>query len=315
MTALTEFVRVRPDAECSVLAEKFTSGYPFPHLCIDDFFADGFIEALARDFPSRDDPDYVRFCMEDGDQVGSNYANNDPASFPGAFARLDRLSADPAFRDYLSRITGIRDLEFDPQYHGGGIRESRSKVFLPVHLDFNYHPQTLSHRRLNFLLYLNDRWEPAWGGNLQLHLDPNVYRDRSLVDSFSPVMNRVLIFETSEKSWHGFDRLDPPEGMSRRAWSIYYYTQVREDGDAIRRRNTEYVEPGLPAKFREGHTLSREDVQLLREMMMRRDDRIAMLYDMRRTFDDRYSHLWNEYEYYLAKSRELEQSLRLETTD
>ena len=308
MTAITDYVRVRSDAECALLAEKFSTAYPFPHLCIDGFFADDFVQALAADFPRRDDPDYARFCLEDGNRVGNNYANNDPSTFPGAFAQLDRLSADPAFREYLSRITGISDLEFDPAYHGGGIRESRSKVFLPVHLDFNYHPQTLSHRRLNFLFYLNERWDPAWGGNLEVHLDPNVYRDRSLVSSYTPAMNRVLIFETSETSWHGFDRLDPPEGVSRRAWSIYYYTRTRDGAETIKRRNTEYVEPGLPARFREGHVLSGEDVQLLREMMLRRDERIAMLYEMRRTFDDRYAHLWNEYEYYLARSRELELS-------
>lgn len=140
-----------------------------------------------------------------------------------------------------------------------------------------------------------------------MHLDPTVHRDQSLVESFAPLLNRVFIFETSETSWHGFDRLDVPAGMSRRAWSIYYYTKDREGAAEIKRRNTEYVEPPLPADLGPGHVLSQQDVELLRTMLKRRDDRIAMLYDMRRTFDDRYAHLWNEYEYYLGKFREREE--------
>lgn len=305
---ITNFVKVPSDHECALLAEKFRNAYPYPHLCIDGFFTDTFVAALSADFPRSADAGYARFCLEDGGKVGKNYANNDPSTFPGAFSALDQLSANHEFRAYLSRITGISDLEFDPQYHGGGIRESRSDVFLPVHLDFNYHPQTLSHRRLNFLLYLNDDWDPSWGGRFELHLDPYTYRDKSLVSSFAPAMNRVLIFETSERSWHGFDRLQPPEGVSRRAWSIYYYTRTRDDESSVKRRNTEYVEPGLPSRFREGHVLTDGDVRLIQEMLKRRDDRIAMLYDLRRTFDDRYSHLWNEYEHYLKKSRHLETS-------
>lgn len=301
---IEDFVTVRSDEECQLLASSFQGAYPFPHVCIDNFFSASFIEALLRDFPRQSDPDYARFCMEDGGKVGENYANGDASSFSPAFRQLDALSSDPAFRDYLARLTGIPGLEFDPDYFGGGIRESRSKTFLPVHLDFNYHPKTLSHRRLNFLLYLNPVWERAWGGNIQVHLDPTVHREKSLVDAFVPMLNRVFIFETSETSWHGFDRLDPPEGMSRRAWSIYYYTKDRDGAADIKRRNTEYVEPPLPAELAPGHVLSEQDVQALQGLLKRRDDRIAMLYEMRRTFDDRYSHLWNEYEYYLGKFRE-----------
>jgi hypothetical protein len=58
----------------------------------------------------------------------------------------------------------------DPAYvefcrqNGGGIRESPSGTFLPVHIDFNHHPRTLHHRRLNLLLYLNEQWDDGLGG-------------------------------------------------------------------------------------------------------------------------------------------------------
>lgn len=304
MTSIDNYLNRRSEQQCAEIAAKFQSAYPYPHVAIDDFFSQSFIEALSADFPRRSDPDYARHCMEDGGQIGENYANADASSFPPAFKALDKLSGTPEFLRYLTMLTGIPDLEFDPDYNGGGLRESRSRAFLPVHLDFNYHPKTLSHRRVNFLLYLNPEWEESWGGNIQVHLDPNVYREKSLVSSVSPILNRVFMFETSETSWHGFDRLRPPEGIARRAWSIYYYTKDRDNAASIKRRNTEYVEPFLPAEFEAGHVLSGQDVQLIKELLKRRDDRIAMLYEMRRTFDDRYAHLWNEYEYYLAKSQE-----------
>jgi hypothetical protein len=55
--------------------------------------------------------------------------------------------------------------------------------------------------------------------------------------------------------------------------------------------------------------LTQAEVDLILEGVGRRDDRIAMLYDLRRSFDSKYSHLWHEYEYYLARSRELERTL------
>lgn len=302
--SINDYLNLRTEDECKVLAEKFQNAYPYPHVCIDNFFSESFMEALSADFPERGSADYSRFCMEDGNKVGDNYANGDVTAFPPAFKQLDGVSSSDEFRDYLSRLTGIPDLEFDPDYNGGGLRESRSKAFLPVHLDFNYHPKTLSHRRLNFLLYLNPTWQESWGGNIQVHKDPNVYREKSLVSSFAPIMNRVFIFETSETSWHGFDKLNPPEGVARRAWSIYYYTKTRDNAAEIKRRNTEYVEPFLPSELSAGHVLTKDDVELIQTMLKRRDDRIAMLYEMRRSFDHNYSHLWNEYEWYVAKYRE-----------
>lgn len=300
-----DLVAVRDSEECRQIAERFACAYPFPHVAIDGFFSDSFAARLIAGFPAAGTPEYDRFC--DGEDRASrrNYANGDPATFPAAFGELDALSGSPEFADYLSRLTGIGALEYDAKYVGAGIRESLAGAMLPPHIDFNYHPDTLSHRRLNFLLYLNPIWDPAWGGNIQMHLDPNVHPGRSLVSSFAPVANRVVVFETSETSWHGFDKLQPPAGTGRRAWSIYYYTRDREGAEAIPRRNTEYVEPPLPGRYREGHVLDAGDIAALGEMLRRRDARIAMLYDVRRGFEDRFSRLWHDYVFWVQRARDL----------
>jgi Rps23 Pro-64 3,4-dihydroxylase Tpa1-like proline 4-hydroxylase len=297
-------INKRSDTETTQLCKQFNSVEPFPHLIVDNFFSDAFIKRLQEEFPVRGQEDYLRFCRQDGGEIGTNYANGDVNAFPPAYKELDALVASKEFRDMVSAITGIPDLEYDPDYFGGGIRESIDG-FLPPHLDFNYHPKTKSHRRLNLLFYFNDDWKEEWGGNLQVHKDPKVHKKDSLVHSYLPARNRCLAFETSEISWHGFDRLNVPEGRARRAFTIYYYTKTRPNAEKIKLHNTEYVEPPLPSHLQPGYQLTAQDVAFLEESFVRRDDRIRMLYELRAEHDGKMAHVWSEYEYYLALSQRL----------
>jgi len=281
---LWQFVRRASADEISRTRASFENADPFPHAVIDDFFTEEFFTRLQQEFP-QPGPDYDRFCIEDGGQVGTNYANGQPSTFPPAFAQLDALVRHRAFREHVAALTGIEALDYDPMYFGGGIRESRSGTFLPPHLDFNHHPRTKFHRRMNLLFYLNEEWQAQWGGNLQVHRDPQ--SGGEVVHSYMPSRNRCLVFETSEHSWHGFDRLRLPPGQSRRAFTIYYYTEHRPDEASVQFHNTEYVEPPLPDRLEPGYVLTEEDVNLLREMIARRDGRIRMLYDIRAQLDAR----------------------------
>ncbi len=282
---LWRYVRKQKPAMLDGMRAQFEAAQPFPHLIVDDFFTPEFFARLQQDFPGPG-LGYDRFCIEDGGQVGTNYANGEVASFPPAFKELDALMQDAGFQRLVTAMTGVEQPEYDATYFGGGIRESRSGTFLPPHLDFNHHPLTKHHRRLNLLFYLNEDWKEEWGGNLQVHRDPTVFRSNdSLVHSYLPARNRCLVFETSETSWHGFDRLRLPPGMTRRAFTVYYYTRHRPDEAKIQLHNTEYVEPPLPAHLRPGHVLTEEDVTLLHEYITRRDDRIRMLYRLRMELD------------------------------
>jgi len=296
------------EAVVGELCLQFQTAEPFPWLVLENFLTENFVDQLVTDFPQQG-PDYARYCLGDDGQIGPNYANSNPQEFPVAFQLLDSLISSDGFLIFLSKITGIPDLQYDPDYFGGGIRESQGQVFLPPHIDFNYHPRTMSHRRLNLLLYLNEDWMEEWGGAIQVHRDPRVHRTDSMVASFPPVLNRCFIFETSERSWHGFNRLVPPPGRSRRAFTVYYYTKDRPDADAVSWHNTEYVEPPLPARFAAGYTLTDQDELLLNEAIGRRDGRIDLLYRIRAEADGKYAHVWKEYEYYLNLSRSLRDEL------
>ncbi len=88
------------------------------------------------------------------------------------------------------------------------------------------------------------------------------------------MFNRCVIFETSEHSWHGFERIELPEGkkrLSRKMLSIYLYTRDRPAKEIAPPHGTFYVQRPMPSRLVPGHTLTSDDVKLLEELLVRRD--------------------------------------------
>ena len=122
---------------------------------------------------------------------------------------------------FLEQLTGVPGLIPDPHLRGGGLHEIKRGGALGVHADFNFYQRLNLYRRLNLLVYLNENWQEAWGGELELW-------DRTgtrCVQRISPVFNRAVIFDTSNFSYHGHPRpLQCPEERSRKSLALYYYT-------------------------------------------------------------------------------------------
>ena len=75
-------------------------------------------------------------------------------------------------------------------------------------------------RRVNVLIYLNDDWSEKL--EVTLSCGTRACRRRFKV---SPLMNRCVVFSTTETSY--FDHPEPlncPEDRSRRSIALYYYT-------------------------------------------------------------------------------------------
>jgi hypothetical protein len=104
---------------------------------------------------------------------------------------MDDLLQSPEFLALVGRITGIAGLRYDPWYFGGGTHENRQGQDLDPHIDFNYHPMTRQHRRLNLIIYLNEEWDDAWGGSLQLHRDPHLEPAEDQIVTVTPLLNDV----------------------------------------------------------------------------------------------------------------------------
>lgn len=263
-------------ARASELHEAFRRATPFPHVVMDGFLEPDLCRRLVDGFPAYDEE---RFRNEWG-ELGKAWHENVPAMGP-AFAELDRGLRSHEFLGLLSQISGIPDLVFDPHYFGGGTHENLHGMELDPHIDFNVHPKTKLHRRLNLLLYLNDEWDESWGGALELHTNPWLHPAKNEIKTVSPVMNRCVVFETSDHSWHGFRRLSLPEGkrdLSRRSFAMYLYTRARPPVQMIPHDITIYTDRPLPERIQPGHQLSGDDVYELECLLARRDRKLEYLY-------------------------------------
>jgi len=137
---------------------------------------------------------------------------------------FEEINSD-IFVKYIQDLTGITPLYADDELMGGGLHLTRPGGYLNVHTDFNFQPSTQRHRRLNLLLYLNKEWQDAWNGHIELW---DVGIERPFLRS-APLFNRVLMFETSENSYHGHpDPLKTPPGVFRVSLAVYYYADWPE---------------------------------------------------------------------------------------
>jgi hypothetical protein len=242
------------------LAREFRDADPFPHVVIPDFFSSEVAQRLLDDFPSFED----RFARNEMGDVGRKAARRDVRDISAAYRELDDFLQTSEFLDFMSEITGIPDLLYDAEYHGGGTHENVDGASLYPHVDFNYHAKGW-HRRLNVIVYLSPEWEEEWGGSLELHSnpwDPSNDTAKTLPAKF----NQAVLFETSEHSWHGFGQIKLPEDrrhLSRKSFAIYLYTKDRPDEQTAVSHSTVYVPFGMPEDLQPGSVLSEEQFQLL----------------------------------------------------
>jgi hypothetical protein len=270
---------INPDVLQSVgeLAESFNKAQPFRYLVMDDFLDRNFCEAICAQFPEFKDA----HAMNENKQVGLKATREKVRTLGPAFRNMDDLIRQPEFLELVGKISGIDDLHYDPYYFGGGTHENREGQDLDPHIDFNFHPITRQHRRLNLIIYLNESWQEDWGGSLQLHRDP--YREPSddEIVTVSPLRNRCVIFETTEHSWHGFERIDLPDderNRSRKSFAVYYYTDIRPEDEAGDEHSTVYVERHLPERIKTGLQLGTDDVNEIKRLLTRRDQHLKRLY-------------------------------------
>jgi Rps23 Pro-64 3,4-dihydroxylase Tpa1-like proline 4-hydroxylase len=264
------------------LCDQFQAARPFRHLVIDDFLDPDYCRQLIAEFPPFDEKQAVNELGEVGRKaVCQNLSHLGPA-----YARFDAMLRDKEFRSFLGEITAIPDLLYDREYAGGGTHENLSGQDLDPHVDFNYHPSTGFHRRLNLILFLNPEWQEDWGGLLELHRNPWLPSEENEIKTILPIQNRCVIFETTERSWHGFRRIQLPEDkakLSRRSIAVYFYTRERPPREAAPSHGTIYVPRPLPEQIQPGHTLGEDDVfelrTLLAPLLARRDRQIQFLYD------------------------------------
>ena len=210
----------------------YQSARPFPHIAMQDVFDIDVLRAINAEFPSSSDM-AGRFT---GEIEGGKFTETDYAKFGPVTQSFVAACNSGPFLQSLTKLTGIEGLIADPYLSGGGQHQTGRGGRLKVHSDFNVHPFLNLTRRLNMLVYLNEGWQEAWGGALELW---DVDMTRAEV-TIPPVMGQVAIFTTSDISFHGLpDPLQCPEGTYRRSIAFYYFTA---DGTTPEPRSTLWKE-------------------------------------------------------------------------
>lgn len=277
-----DFVRPEILAQRDALADTFRNAQPFRHVVIDNCFAPAFCRRILDDFPRFED----RYALNEMGEVSGKAVRMNVREISTAFSEFDLYLQTSEFLNFVSAVTGIPNLLYDADYIGGGTHENRDGQGLDAHVDFNYHPKTKTHRRLNLILYLNHEWDASWGGALELHSDPwnpKASQTRQVL----PLFNRAVIFETTENSWHGFSGIALPadrKAVSRKSFAIYLYTKERPSQETAAPHATIYVPDSLPECVTLGKTLGAEDVVQIQQRFVRMRTQLRYLYDREKQF-------------------------------
>ena len=205
------------------LHAEYASALPFPHIVLDDFLVPRLAEEIASELVATDISDWLR---DDHSEQVSKRTMDNPERLPSSTASALRyLNSVHACR-FFSALTGIDDLQPDPTYLGGGVHVTLQGGQLGVHADFNLHPETGMHRRVNALIFLNERWDPSWHGQLELW-SKDLKGPKVSVD---PILNRMVAFTITDDAFHGVPvPIESPPDIRRFSLALYYYTRDRPE--------------------------------------------------------------------------------------
>jgi len=220
----------------AAIARDFNAAKPFRYTMFEGFFTTLADEQILERYPS----------IRDGKWDGTTYVDQknkfQKTQFDGdtVLERVFRELNSKEFLTWLEEVTGIHDLTGDAELFGGGLHQSIAGAFLNVHVDYNIHPRTQFHRRLNVLIYMNKDWKEEYEGHLELwEISEN---KKTLLAKISPQFNRCVIFETNEVSYHGHPKpLKTPPDVNRKSIATYYYTKDRPEHEVAKEHNTIYV--------------------------------------------------------------------------
>ena len=221
-----DYVKLNELAEAK--AAEFKNAESYPHIVIDNLFEDKVVLDAFNTAPKPDD---------------TFYKYNNPLEKKFAKDKVYELSQpiqdilyelnSARFLLFLEKLTGIEGLTSDPYYRGGGIHCMGTGCKLDIHVDFNKHPKLKLDRRLNLIFFIVKDWEESWNGDFQVwsgKINNGEHQLDKLTERVYPKFNRMVIFATSEKSYHGVPEIiNCPENVFRLSLATYYYTNGRDD--------------------------------------------------------------------------------------
>lgn len=197
------------------LNNTFVGTPPYPMIVLDNFLPKEIIQNLNNECQSTADLYWTQFTRN-----GSYMKEcRNLSVLPVASDFVNQMNS-ALILEWLSELTGIRDLIPDPYIIGGGYSKSFTGDCLKIHTDFNWNEKLKLHRILSFIIYLTPDWDEDWGGDLQF----TDFNREKVLQKISPKYNRAVIWRYHKLGFHGYpEPLTCPQNVSRNTFRLFYY--------------------------------------------------------------------------------------------
>lgn len=210
---------------------------PYDHWILDNFFDYNLAKDLSCNFINYKDEDLIYY---------NNWEKktcNDWDKFSPITYKVFNELLSQNFIKKISKLTGTKIIYPDIGLHGGGMHMHKSGGNLAIHLDYSIHPKLNLQRKFNLIIYLEENYNPEWGGSLELW-SHNYKTNKPLKKEkeIDPIFNRAVLFDTTQKSWHGFpEKINLPKNKIRKSFAIYYLTDITFDVEERYRAHYEQI--------------------------------------------------------------------------
>lgn len=203
-------------AHRDTLRQRLRGAQPFEHLVVDDWFHPDLLRLAREDF---DLHPFVDRRDRDVEYENTMRSPRNPRLGPAVSAYFAIVNAG-WFLALLSELSGVRELIADPTLHNAGLHESRPGGKFAIHTDFVRSACTGLRNEMVLITYLNEAWQPAWNGALELWDSER----RACVARVEPELGRTILMRNGPKHFHGHPTpLAAPLAYPRRSLASYYY--------------------------------------------------------------------------------------------
>lgn len=221
------------------VASDYNDRFPYPYAYFDGLFDDKLLDSVNQEIDNAQFKKDTRSISDVEVKTRSDFEDNE--SLPESIREVFQVLNGGKFLNIVSKLTGIPGLISDPYYDGGGVNVIENGGTLAVHVDGTTQHRMQLSRRINAILFLNDKWDESWNGYheqwdfLDKRISPLDEKQKwKCIRKILPKKNRLFLFTTNDHSWHGHAGvLDVPEGVERRSLIAYYYTSSRPNSDLV----------------------------------------------------------------------------------
>jgi Rps23 Pro-64 3,4-dihydroxylase Tpa1-like proline 4-hydroxylase len=236
---LAQGLITRLSAEASRLKSEFGVETPqrIRYCVVDDVLPPSVMEAAYSQLPKLGE------MVRRADMRERKYVSANIGKLDAHISDIVRAFSHQKVADAVAQIIGVESLEADPTLYNGGITVMLPGDFMCPHLD-NSHDQARKRRRAVVLLYyFSPSWQPDYEGTLELW-QPGEKTPMSRVPFKS---NRLVILETTERSWHAITPILGPQ--PRVSVTTYYYEPPNPEARVRLTRFTSWPDAPLRGKL------------------------------------------------------------------